>query len=248
MREIKPDENILEALASGRQTFMGLELEVGPGALVPRHDTEALGKTMLAAVRDMISNSEAPKNPILIDLCCGVGNLGCALAVHLPEARVYLADLLVTSTALAQRNVERLGIQDRVTVLQGDLFQPLEGLGLEGRVTAIVCNPPYISSRKLEQERHEIVEHEPREAFDGGPYGLTIHQRVCREAHRWLQPGGWLMFECGAGQGRQVSMLFDRTRQFGPAQVIEPEPGAAGVAGARIKAEGANSSATASAD
>jgi release factor glutamine methyltransferase len=96
--------------------------------------------------------------------------------------------------------------------VQGDLFSALKGL--EGTIDLVVCNPPYISQAKLAGERAVLLESEPREAFDGGPYGLSIHQRVVREALPFLKPGGSLLFEIGLGQERQVKMLFERTRAY----------------------------------
>jgi release factor glutamine methyltransferase len=228
-------EDIPLLLRQQKTVFMGMEFEVGRGALVPRRDTELLCNTVLDSFRTMAKENPAFQNPIVIDLCCGVGNLGIAIAANVPGARVYASDLLPSSTELAIRNVKRHGLEDRVTILTGDLFQPYANLGLEGTVAAIVCNPPYISTQKLEKERQDILEHEPREAFDAGPYGLAIHQRTCRESTSWLVPGGFLAFEYGAGQGRQLQILFDRTRRFGPVRNIELDSAAAGVAIAFMK-------------
>ena len=85
---------------------------------------------------------------------------------------------------------------------------------MRGSIDAVICNPPYISQGKLASERAELLEHEPREAFDGGPYGLSIQQRVVREALPFLRPGGILLFEIGLGQERQVRMLFERTKAY----------------------------------
>ena len=107
-----------------------------------------------------------------------------------------------------------MGLSGRASVVQGDLFAPLGGMSLEGTIDMLVCNPPYISSGKLENERAELLEHEPREAFDGGPYEISIHQRVVRDALPFLRPAAWLLFEIGVGQARQVKVLFERTRAY----------------------------------
>jgi release factor glutamine methyltransferase len=184
--------------------FMDVELLVERGVLVPREETELLGNTALELLRD---------GARVIDMCCGSGNLACALASHLPQARVWASDLTDACVALAQRNTAYTGVAERVTVVQGDLFSGLKGL--EGTIDAVVCNPPYISQAKLAGERAILLENEPREAFDGGPYGLSIHQRVMKEALPFLKPGGHLLFEIGLGQERQVRMLFERTRAYG---------------------------------
>jgi release factor glutamine methyltransferase len=183
--------------------FMEVELLVERGVLVPREETELLGKAALNLLSE---------NARVIDMCCGAGNLACALATRLPRARVWASDLTDACVSLARRNTVFANVQDRVVVVQGDLFAGLKGL--EGTIDAIVCNPPYISQAKLAGERAALLENEPREAFDGGPYGLSIHQRVVREALAFLKPGASLLFEIGLGQERQVKMLFERTRAY----------------------------------
>jgi release factor glutamine methyltransferase len=197
------------AYVTGHEMFMGVELIVAEGALVPREETQLLGNTALDALR--FSGSAAPR---AIDMCCGSGNLACAIAHHLPGARVWASDLTDGCIAVTRRNVEHVGVSDRVVVAQGDLFAGFAGLGLEGSIDAVICNPPYISQGKLASERAELLEHEPREAFDGGPYGLSIQQRVVREALPFLRPGGILLFEIGLGQERQVRMLFERAKAY----------------------------------
>lgn len=195
------------ALARGVVTFMGLELLVAPGALVPRPETEILGREALGRV------AEAAKSgvPLVIDMCCGAGNLACAIAGTVREARVWCSDLTDGCVAVAKANIARHRLGGRVKIVQGDLFAPLATTGLEGQVDVVVCNPPYISTGRLGKERAELLDREPREAFDGGPYGLSIHQRVMRDALAFLKPGGWLLMEFGLGQDRQLRALFARS-------------------------------------
>lgn len=197
------------AYVTGHEVFMGVELIAAEGAIAPREETELLGNTALEALRS--PGSTAPR---VIDMCCGSGNLACAIAHHLPGARVWASDLTDSCIAVTRRNVEHVGVTDRVVVAQGDLFAGLAGFSLEGSIDAVVCNPPYISQGKLATDRAVLLKHEPREAFDGGPYGISIHQRVVKEALPFLRPGGALLFEIGLGQDRQVRILFDRTKAY----------------------------------
>lgn len=199
------------AYVTGRQAFMGIELRVTPGALVPRAETEILARSALARLPQPSTGAAAVR---VIDMCCGSGNLACAIAHHAAHAQVWASDLTDGCVAVARTNALQTGLADRVVVVQGDLFSPLAGHGLEGTVDLVVCNPPYISQGKLAGERAVLLEHEPREAFDGGPYGLSIHQRVIRDAWAFLRPGGWLMFEFGQGQERQLKMLFERAGNY----------------------------------
>jgi release factor glutamine methyltransferase len=207
----------------GRATFMGIEMLSDPGALVPRAETEILGRGAVRRIEALV-----PLNPSglrLIDMCCGAGNLACALATRFPSARVWGSDLTDGCVGLARRNVAHLGLAERVAIHQGDLFEGLASLGLEGQMDAVVCNPPYISTGRLDKDRAHLLAHEPVEAFDGGPYGLSIHQRVIKDALGYIRPGGWLMFEFGAGQERQIELLFRRGRQY---EAVEFENDAAG--------------------
>jgi release factor glutamine methyltransferase len=217
------------AIAEGRQTFLGVPLLCGEGALVPRPETELLGETAIAKVR------AAGPGARVIDMCCGTGNLACAIAALVPDARVWASDLTDGCVSWARRNVEHLGLAGRVTVRQGDLFAALDGCGLEGTIDVVVCNPPYISSGRLAGDRAGLLDAEPREAFDGGPYGLTIHQRVLREALPYLKPGGWLLFEFGAGQHRQLQILFQRAKVYEDVALVPDAAGNARVIAARVK-------------
>jgi len=203
------------AFIIGHEDFMGVDLIVAEGALAPREETQLLGNTALEAIRSCGSAT-----PRIIDMCCGSGNLACAIAHHLPNVNVWASDLTDGCIAVTRRNVKHVSVADRVVVSQGDLFAGLAGFNLEGSIDVIVCNPPYISQGKLASDRAELLEHEPREAFDGGPYGLSIQQRVIKEALPFLRPGGILMFEIGLGQEKQVKMLFDRSKAYDDIRLV----------------------------
>ncbi len=218
------------AYITGRQTFMGVEMLAAPGALVARAETELLGNTAAAVLEEIARNTETP---VVIDMCCGSGNLVCALALRTSAARVWAADLTDGCVSLTRRNVEHLGLGARTTVCQGDLFASLADQNLLGRVDLVVCNPPYISTGRLTKDRANLLQHEPREAFDGGPYGISIQQRVVREAPAFLKAGGWLLFEIGLGQDRQVTGLLERSGAYEGIRVEKNQEGAVRVIGAR---------------
>ncbi len=219
-----------EAHRSGKRTFMGVDLLVGPGVLVPRAETELLGRTAQRLLAEMIPAGDEPLR--VVDMCCGSGNLACALAVGDQRVRAHAADLTQECIDLARQNIAQLGLAARVTVHQGDLFGALAGLGLEGKVDLVVCNPPYISRARLTKDRATLIAREPIEAFDGGPYGLTIHQRLIKEAPAFLKPGRPLLFEIGLGQERQIKLLFDRSRAWVNVRFVEDDAGNPRVAAA----------------
>ena len=181
---------------TGRQRFMGLEMLAGPEALVPRVETELLARTALAHL---------PSSGALVaDVCTGSGNVAIAIAHHAPRARVWAADLSEEAVALARRNAASLGLAERVSFRVGDLLAPFDDGELRGRIDLVTCNPPYISSAKVDAMPRETSGHEPRLAFDGGPLGIRILRRVAMEAPRFLAPGGLLALEVGLGQARGV--------------------------------------------
>lgn len=220
------------AYVTGYKMFMGIELLAVEGALILREETEFLGNAALDFLRS--SGTSAPR---LIDMCCGSGNLACAIAHHMPAVQIWASDLTDSCISITRRNIEHMGVSDRVVAAQGDLFAGLAGLNLEGTIDAIVCGPPFISQKKLATDSAWLLKYEPREAFDGGPYGLSIQQRVIKEALPFLRPGGTLFFENGLGQERQTKMLFDRTKAYDDIQLVADTSGAVRVISARKRAE-----------
>lgn len=187
--------------------FLGIELEIRGAVLHPRKETELLARM----ARDLLDEFKVA--PVCVDMCCGSGNLALALATHSADARVIACDLTGDAVRTTRHNVSQLGFEERIAVMQGDLFQPLAGL--EGTVHLVVSNPPYIStSRLVSGDRSHLLNKEPREAFDGGPYGVTLHTRLINEGARYLKSGGWLALEFGLGQDRQVAALLKRSRAF----------------------------------
>lgn len=205
-----------------RQRFMGVELLAGPAALIPRRETELLGLAALGLLTSMPGHGA---NALVLDTCTGSGNLALGLASRVEGARVIAADLSEDAVALARRNVTHCGLDGRVELRQGDLLAPFDTPDLVGHVDLIVCNPPYISSGKLSEMPAEIIDFEPTLAFDGGPFGVRILQRLIREAPRLLRPGGWLAFEVGLGQGPAVLKRLTAAAGFDVLRAIADENG-----------------------
>jgi release factor glutamine methyltransferase len=219
---------VANAYRAGRVTFMGLSLHVAPGALVPRSETELL---VMVAIRLLSAHAKQPVQ--VIDLCCGVGNVSCAIAHALPAAKIWAIDIEAKCAELARSNAVKCGVADRVSVLEGDLLTSLADAGLEGGVDAIVCNPPYISEHRLAGQAAHLLEQEPRSAFAAGPYGLSVHARLARDASHYLSAGGHLCMEIGLGQGRQVYRLLERTGAYDEIQLVPNADGEERVIAAR---------------
>lgn len=183
---------------TGRQHFLGLELEVGPAALVPRKETEILAAAALQLLHGVV---QARGPALVLDLCAGSGNLATVLAHYEPHCQVCVADLSPEAIQLARRNAATHQLDGRVRFFEGDLFRPFAAEEFARRFDLIVCNPPYISSGKVDALPPETGQHEPRLAFDGGAFGLDVIGRLIAEAPRHLKPDSWLCFELGQGQG-----------------------------------------------
>ncbi len=194
---------------TGRQRFMGLEMLAGPAALIPRAETELLARTALTHL------AGTGAQPQVLDVCTGSGNVAIAIASYEAAARVWAADISVEAVELAKRNAASLGLTDRIDFRVGDLLAPFEQEEFLGRVDLLTCNPPYISSAKVDTLPHETAGHEPRQAFDGGPLGIRILRRLVMEAPRWLAPHGLLAFEIGAGQARGMRRHMEQQAVYG---------------------------------
>jgi release factor glutamine methyltransferase len=205
-----------------RQHFMGIELLAGPEALVPRKETEILARAALELLH-MVDVEQG--SPIVKDICTGAGNLAIAYAVHAPNARVYASDLCPNAVTLAKRNAVYVGVEDRVEIREGDLLAPFDEELFLGTVDLLSCNPPYISSAKVDTMHGEIANHEPRLAFDGGPFGIKILQRLIQEAPRFIKPGGWLAFEIGLGQGPAWMQRLNKHKDFCEVRAVEDDEG-----------------------
>lgn len=193
---------------TGRQEFLGLELLAEASALIPRKETEILGCAVLGELRRRAVDAESI---LAIDVCTGSGNLALGYAAHERKARVFAADISEEAVALARRNAQFTGLADRVFFETGDLFAPFaERADLVGHCDLVSCNPPYISTAKVQKMAPEISTHEPRLAFDGGALGITILTRLFEEAPPFLKPGGALCFEVGVGQGVRLESRLRR--------------------------------------
>jgi len=207
---------------TGRQNFLGLELVAGPDALIPRRETELLARTALDRLRSFIGVRDTA---VAVDVCTGSGNVALALAAHEPRVKVFASDISASALALAERNAESLGLASRVHFAASDLFAGVESEPLHRATDLVTCNPPYITTRKLSHMPSEIVGHEPRLAFDGGSFGLTVVSRLIADAPRFLRPGASLCFEIGAGIGESLAERIRKNAAYAEVTPVTDEAG-----------------------
>ena len=204
-------KNIPLAHITTRQSFMGIELLSDKRALIPRKETEILGKKALE-LANTLSDTRGKIN--IIDVCCGSGNLGLAVAHFNPDCIVYATDLSQEAVDLTEDNIRFLNLDHRVFVRQGDLLAAFETDDFYEKIDLIICNPPYILSSKVQKMDTEISSNEPVLAFDGGMLGIRIIQKLIAEAPKFLTSEGWLVFEVGAGQGDFIIKLCEKSRSY----------------------------------
>lgn len=196
---------------TGRQQFMGIEILTGPEALVPRKETELLGRTAIQYLNKVSSKRDTLT---VIDVCTGAGNLAISYAINEPKAKIYAADLSSEAVSLAKRNAEYHNLESQVEFTESDLLDAYDSADFYSKVDLLTCNPPYISSGKVEVMDDEISSHEPSLAFDGGPFGIKILQRLMKEAPKYLREGGCLMFELGLGQGELIIKRIEKMNLY----------------------------------
>jgi release factor glutamine methyltransferase len=175
----------------GWAEFAGLRIAVGPGVFVPRPRTEVLVDEAAALARP---------GSVVLDLCCGSGALGAALATRVEGLRLYAADLDPAAVRCAWRNLAAFATTAISTqVLESDLYAALPA-ALRGRVDVLLCNVPYVPTEAIALMPAEAREHEPRLSLDGGADGLDVLRRVAAEAPAWLASGGSILVETSDDQ------------------------------------------------
>lgn len=183
----------------GRVGFWDVELLVGPGVLVPRPETETLVEAALAAFPDRTAALT------ILDLGTGSGCLALTLLHLYPNARAVAVDRATAAIACCTENAVRLGLADRLELVQGDW-----AAAPAGPFDLIVSNPPYVAEHEFEALQPEVRDHEPHLALLGGPDGLDAYRALLPVAARRLAPAGHVILELGAGQADAVTALLDR--------------------------------------
>ncbi|MBL1087325.1 putative protein N(5)-glutamine methyltransferase [Streptomyces actinomycinicus] len=169
----------------GWAEFCGLRVRVDAGVFVPRQRTRFL--VGLAA-------ELARPGAVVVDLCCGTGAIGAAVAARVPGIELSCADVDPAAVRCA-----RLNVGPDAQVYKGDLYDALPD-ALRGRVDVLVVNAPYVPTDEMAMMPPEARDHEPKHALDGGADGVEVHRRVAAGAPEWLAPGGSLLIETSEEQ------------------------------------------------
>ncbi len=174
----------------GWAEFCGLRIAVEPGVFVPRRRTELLVAEAATCVRP---------GAVVVDMCCGSGAIGAAIAHARPGIDLHSADIDPVAVACARRNLAGV----RAQVYDGDLFKALPNT-LRAGVDVLVANVPYVPTADIHLLPREARDHEPRATLDGGGDGLDVLRRLVSGGPDWLAPGGHLLVEISDRQARMA--------------------------------------------
>lgn len=179
----------------GTKAFMGLDFKVSEDVLIPRPETEMLVETVVTAAEGTA--------PVIIDIGTGSGAIVLSLLHYLPQATGTGVDISTKALAIATGNGRSLGLDDRVTWIESDLFTQVP----PGTCDWLVSNPPYLTQGDMEQLQPE-VRHDPALALYGGDDGLDFYRRIAADSPAYVKVGGHCAVEIGAGQADDVTAIF----------------------------------------
>jgi release factor glutamine methyltransferase len=201
-----------------RQHFLGLDFTLNKGLYIPRKETELLAKTAIDTIQ-----KEFVKEIKLIDLCTGIGTIALSTAYYCKNTRVFGSDIFEPAIQAAKINAQQFGLKNRAEFFHANLFDPFLQMKLKGEISVITCNPPYISTAKVKEMRTEIANHENLEAFDAGPMGFSIFNQLISIAPEYLINNGYLIFECGLGQGDFLVNRLSKNKHYGEISLIRDD-------------------------
>jgi release factor glutamine methyltransferase len=195
----------------GHQNFMDLKFKVNLNVYIPCPETEILVEEaikMAQGSRLKAQDRNGVSGPfIIVDLGTGCGNIAISLVKKIPRSKAYAIDISSEALKVAVENARFYRVERRIEFLEGDMFSPLEGLNLKGKIDLVISNPPYIATKEIPKLSLEVKK-EPRIALDGGRDGLNFYRRIFREAPPFLNKGGLLALEIGYDQANKVRELI----------------------------------------
>ena len=210
LRELvkRAGENEPIAYLVGKTEFYSMEIDVTPDCLIPRPETELLVQRAIEFLRTRHGIQS------VCDLCTGSGCIAAAIAKNYPDVRIIATDICDAALAVAATNIQKHQLQERITLLSGDLFEPIIPQLDTGQFDLIVCNPPYVSSSEYEKLDKNVKDYEPRLALFAGEDGLDIYRRIIEKVEKFLNTDAALILEIGYDQGPAMKEMLERTDIF----------------------------------
>lgn len=190
------------AYITGEWEFYGLPLNITEDVLIPRIDTEILAEQ---AIKELGMRESGTR---VLDLCCGSGCVGLAIAANAAGCRVVLADNSVKALNVCRSNLIRNNLTKYAACIETDALNPPPML--IGKFDMIACNPPYIPTADLRELDASVRDYEPITALDGGEDGYEFYESIIPEWKIVLKENGCMIFECGIGQATYIAKLMKK--------------------------------------
>ncbi|MEG1256467.1 peptide chain release factor N(5)-glutamine methyltransferase [Clostridium sp.] len=195
----KRKEKMPMAYILNQVEFMGINFYVKSGVLIPRPDTEILVEECISIIKENNLSD-------ICDMCCGSGAIGLSIASYVKDSKLWLYDISSVALEVTEKNTKTLGLHERVKINKSDLFIKAKQEGL--KFNMIVSNPPYIREVVIPTLMDDVKDYEPHIALSGGNDGLNFYRRICRDGKVLLNENGYMCFEIGHDQEREVKIIM----------------------------------------
>lgn len=190
------------AYITGEWEFLGLPIAVNSDVLIPRMDTEVLAQKAIDLLRGRDDGAR------VLDLCCGSGCIGLAIAANVPGCKVTLIDNSPHALSVARMNTLRLNLSRSTSCVEADALK--DPPVMLGRYDLIVCNPPYIPTAEILELDNSVRDYEPHQALDGGADGLDFYRVITPKWKVLLRDRGCILYECGEGQAHEIAEILHK--------------------------------------
>ncbi len=194
----------------GETEWFGLVLKCDKRALIPRPETEIIVEHAVGLLQEISS-------PEVLEIGTGSGAIAIAVARTLPQAEITATDLSADALSLADENIRAHDLVERIRLHRGSLFEPLAD---DMKFDLVIANPPYIRTGEYPHLMPEVRDHEPAPALVAGDDGLDVIRPLVQSAHRYLKPGGWLVFEFGSDHTQPVREMAEQTGRYNSPEII----------------------------
>lgn len=202
---------------TGVQEFWSMDFIVNRCVLIPRAETEILVEQVIRVYKE---NNYIERTTVnILDICTGSGAIAVAIASEIKNAEIIASDISKEALNIARQNITRHEMQERITLIEGDLFEPFNGFN--NHFDIIVSNPPYVTKDEYRLLPGKIRDFEPKIALESGVDGLYHIRTILENAPNYLKPNGWLMLEMDPSQTETVTKIISKDNSFLSASVVK---------------------------
>jgi release factor glutamine methyltransferase len=184
----------------GKTEFWSREFKIRKGVFIPRPETELIVEKIVDFAKG--------KSLTIADIGTGCGNIVISLALELPESKFFATDISSLAIEVAKENARIHGVENRITFLKGNLFEPFKKLSLKKSFDIICSNPPYIPKEDMDSIPEEVSRFEPKRALFSGRDGLKFTKKFVKLAPLYLKENGRIYIEIGDGKEKEVLSLL----------------------------------------